>query len=96
MVLPEVPGIIEAVVAITPRPDGRVSFRIAVGGDIGCPREFDLVEHDLVELIISPEHVGRALADMKVSAVADAENADEPPAFPCHIGIHRSAVHSAA
>lgn len=99
MVLPEVPGIIEAVMAITRRPDGRVSFLIAVGTDSGRPREIDLVEHDLVELIISPEHAGRALAGLKISAAADAEdaeNADEPPTFPCHIGLYRGAVHSAA
>ncbi len=96
MVLPEVPGIIDAVVAITRRPDGRVSFRIAVGADSGRPRDLDLAEQDLVELIISPEHVGRALAGMKISAIADAENGDEPPTFPCHIGLYRGAVHSAA
>jgi hypothetical protein len=96
MALPEVPGIIEAVVAITRRPDGRVSFRIAIGTDCGRLREIDRAEHDLVELIISPEHVGRALAGMNISAIADTENADEPPTFPCHIGLHRGAVHSAA
>lgn len=91
MVLPEVPGIIEAAVAITSEPDGRVSFRVIVGADSGR-----LAACDLVELIISPEHVGRALAGMKIRALADTENTDEPATFPCHIGFCRNAGHRAA
>jgi hypothetical protein len=44
----------------------------------------------------SPEHVERALADMKARAMTDTENADELPTFPCHIGFYRNAVHTAA
>jgi hypothetical protein len=90
-VLPGVPGIIEAAVAIIPDPDGRVSFRVVVGASggraSGC---------DLVELIIDPEHVGRALAGMNIRAMADAGDTDELPMFPCHIGFYRSATHTAA
>jgi hypothetical protein len=82
MVLPEVPGIIEAAMTVTAEPDGRVSFRVLVGGgrSSGC---------DVVELIISPEHVRRAL-------VGGMKQADERPAFPCHIGFYSDAAHSAA
>ena len=72
-------------------PDGRVSFRVVVGADSGQSSGCDLVE-----LIISPEHVERAMAAIKIQAMADTENADEPPAFPCHIGFYRDAVHTAA
>ncbi|MGH3398290.1 MAG: hypothetical protein ACRDPO_26740 [Streptosporangiaceae bacterium] len=91
MALPEVPGIIEAEVAITSEPDGRVSFRVVVGANSGQPSQCDLVE-----LIINPEHVGRALAGMQLRATADMGDAHEPPTFPCHIGFSRSAVHTAA
>jgi hypothetical protein len=91
MALPEVPGIIEAAVAITSEPDGRVSFRVIVGANSGRPSGCDLVE-----LIIDPELVGSALAAMKSRATADAGNTDEQPTFPCHIGFYRSAVHTAA
>lgn len=91
MVLPEIPGIIEAAVAITSEPDGRVSFRVVVGADSGRSSGCDLVE-----LIISAEHVGRALAGMKIRAMADTENTDELPTFPCHIGFYRNVVHTAA
>lgn len=92
MVLPEVPGIIDATVAITSEPDGRVSLRVVVGAansgrSSGC---------DLVELIIDPGPVERALAGLKVRATADTGDGHEPPTFPCHIGFHRSAVHTAA
>jgi len=96
MVLPEVPGIIEAAVAIAHEQDGRVSFRVIVDAGSGRPSGCDLVE-----LIIDPEHVGSALAAMKIRATADAADADaastdELPTFPCHIGFCRSAVHTAA
>jgi hypothetical protein len=91
MVLPEVPGIIEAAVAIIPEPDGRVSFRVLIGADSGRSSGCDLVE-----LIISPEHIEHALAGMKIGAMADAEHADELPTFPCHVGFYRDAVHAAA
>jgi hypothetical protein len=91
MALPEVPGIIEAAVAITSEPDGRVSFRVVVGTNSGRPSGCDLVE-----LIINPEHVGSALAGMRIRATADTGDADETPTFPCHIGFYRSAVHTAA
>jgi hypothetical protein len=91
MVLPEVPGIIEAEVAITPEPDGRVSFRVIVGTSSGRPSGCDLVE-----LIIDPEHVGRVLAGMKIRATAATVDSDERPTFPCHIGFYRSTVHTAA
>jgi hypothetical protein len=91
MVLPEIPGIVEAAVAITPEPDGRLSFRVVVGADGGRS-----CGGDLVELIISPEDVRRALTGMSARAPADTANADGPPTFPCHIGFCRGAVHTAA
>jgi hypothetical protein len=91
MILPEIPGIVEAAMAIAAEPDGRVSFRVIVGADSGQPAGYDLVE-----LIISAEHVERALAGMKIRTMTSPENADELPTFPCHIGLYRSAVHAAA
>lgn len=91
MVLPEVPGIIEAAVAITSEPDGRVSFRVVVGANSGRPSGCDLVE-----VIINPEHVRRAMAGMRIRTTAGTGDADGPPTFPCHIGFYRSAVHTAA
>jgi hypothetical protein len=91
MILPEVPGIVEAAMAIAAGPDGRVSFRVLVGAESG-----QSAGYDLVEVIISAEHVERALAGMKISTMTDAENADELSTFPCHIGLYRGAVHAAA
>jgi hypothetical protein len=87
--LPPVPGIIEAWMMVTPNPDGRVSFRVLIGtGDAdGGP-------DDLIELIISPEHIRRALADAKIRALATAgfeteEKEKEVQTFPCHVGFSR-------
>jgi hypothetical protein len=91
MILPEVPGIVEAAMAIAAEPDGRVSFRVVVGADGG-----QSAGYDLVELIISPEHVERALAGMKIGAPTGIENSDELSTFPCHIGLYRGAGHAAA
>jgi hypothetical protein len=85
--LSEVPGIIEAWMMVTPNPDGRVSFRVLIStGDAdGGP-------DDLIELIISPEHIHRALADVKIHAlaIADSEKEEkekEAETFPCHVGF---------
>lgn len=91
MVLPEVPGIIEAALEISSEPDGKLSFRVIVGADDGRSPGFDLVE-----LIIGPEHLRRALAAIRVRDMTDPEDADQPATLPCHIGLYRGAVHSAA
>ena len=77
--LPEVPGIIEGAMTITPEPDGRISFRVLLRAD---GERADRC--DRIELIISPEHVRQALA-------ADGDLG----AFPCHIGFSRNSVRSA-
>jgi hypothetical protein len=81
-----VPGIVEASVTISPEADGRISFRVLIGADSGQTSGCDLIE-----LIIRPEDIRRALAEAKISASADSEIPDEPPAFLCHIGLHRNA-----
>jgi hypothetical protein len=91
MTLPAIPGIIEALMTITPQPDGKVSFRVLIGADNGRPSGCDLIE-----LIIRPEHVSHALAGAKISSLAGRETTDKPPTFPCHIGLYRDAVHTAA
>jgi hypothetical protein len=85
MTLYATPGVIEGVMTITLEPDGRLSFRVLVGAqsgrDGGC---------DMIELIISPEHIGHALAAARINALAAAKATDQPPAFPCHIGFSRN------
>jgi hypothetical protein len=43
----------------------------------------------MIELIISPEHIARALAAAKIDALAAANPTDQPLSFPCHIGFSR-------
>jgi hypothetical protein len=88
---PEVPGIVEGAMTITPEPDGRMSIRVLINAD-GERTDYC----DRIELIISPEHVRHALAGIKIRALASTETADMPPAFPCHIGLYRNAAHTAA
>lgn len=73
---------------ISPETDGRISFRVLIGADSG-----QTTGCDLIELIIRPEDIGRALAEAKISASADSEIPDDPSAFLCHIGLHRN-VHA--
>lgn len=82
MVLPEVSGIIEGSMTVSPGPDGRVSFRVLTGGS---SQESG---RDLIELIISLEDLGRALADAK--------STDRMPALPCHVGFCPNATYAAA
>ncbi len=90
--LPEIPGIVEASMTISPEADGRISFRVLVGPDGGQSSRCDLIE-----LIISPEDINRALAGPRISATPGTQIepgtrvADEQPTFPCHIGLHRNA-----
>jgi hypothetical protein len=88
--LPEVPGIIEAAMTITPEPDGRMSLRVLIGADGDrtdcCGR---------VELIIDPEHVIQALAEPEIRRLAGAPVTEELPTFPCHIGFSHNTVNSA-
>lgn len=84
----EVPGIIEARMAITPNHDGTVSFSVLVGP--GCGGN---AESDLIELIIKPEHFHCALAGAKIRGLAGngCEKGEDAPTFPCHIGFSRLA-----
>jgi hypothetical protein len=79
--LPQVPGIIEGTMTINPEPDGRLSLRVLIGAASGRTRE-----SDLLELIISPEDLGRALAGQPAKSIEPALE------FPCHIGFCRSDV----
>jgi hypothetical protein len=85
-VFPEIPGIVEASMTINPEADGRISFRVVIGADSGQSSGYDLIE-----LIVSPEDINRALAGAKISALAGTQIADEPATFPCHIGLYRDA-----
>jgi hypothetical protein len=87
MTLPEVPGIIEASMTITPQPDGRLSFRVLIGASSGQSSGCDLIE-----VIFRPEHVSHALAAAKVNSLAGTETADGSPGFPCHIGLYHTAA----
>jgi hypothetical protein len=84
MTLHATPGIIEGAMTIIPEPDGRLSFRVLVGAQIGRDGG-----RDMIELIISPEHIGRALAAAKIDALAAVKTTDQPLSFPCHIGFSR-------
>jgi hypothetical protein len=88
MVLPEVPGIIEGSMTVSPGPDGTVSFRVLTGSQ-GAGR-------DLIELLIGLEDLGRALAEARTGARADPRDLDKRPAFPCHIGFCPNATCAAA
>lgn len=85
--IPEVPGIMEAALTITPGPGGRMSFRVLISAD-GERADWC----DRIELIINPEHVRQALAGTKTRQMADAQATDELPIFPCHIGFSRRAA----
>lgn len=82
--LPEVPGIIEGAVTISAEPDGRMSFRVLISADATQTDRCDRIE-----LIISPEHVRQALAGTTIRRLTGARTTDEPPMFPCHIGLSR-------
>jgi hypothetical protein len=86
IVLPEVPGIVEASMTICPEADGRISFRVMIGADGGQSSECDLIE-----LIISPEDISRGLAGANIGTSQGAQIADGQPIFPCHIGLNRNA-----
>ena len=79
--LSEVPGIIEARMIIRPNPDGKVSFSVLIA--TGCDRG---AGSGLIELIISPEHIQRALAHAKIHALA-ATGSEEVQTFPCLVGF---------
>lgn len=83
--LPEVPGIIEGAMTITPEPDGRISFRVLLGTD---GERTDRC--DRIELIINADYVTQALAGTKIR-IASAEATDGLATFPCHIGFSRNA-----
>jgi len=88
--IPEIPGIIEGAMMITPAPDGRMSFRVLIGADgerVHCC--------DRIELIVNPEHLQQALAARKGRRLAGARAADELPMFRCHIGFSHNNVNSA-
>lgn len=85
-VLPEVPGIVEASMTISPEADGRISLRVLIGVGGGPSSSCDLFE-----LIISPADIDHALAGATTGDSPGTQIADEPPTFPCHIGLHRNA-----
>jgi hypothetical protein len=88
--LPQIPGIIEGAMTITPESDGRMSFRVLISAD---GERTDCC--DLIELIIDPEHVRQALAGTEIRRMAGTRTAEELPTFPCHIGFSHNSVNSA-
>ncbi len=79
---PDIPGIIDGAMTITPENNGRISFRVLISansGRTGCC--------DRIELIIDSEYVRQALAAPKIRGQDGAQPVDEPPTFPCHIGF---------
>jgi hypothetical protein len=90
MAIPEVAGLIEAKMTISQAADGRISFRVLIGADSDRSSECDLVE-----LIISPEHVSRALAVAEIRALAGTKDGRDESTFPCHIGLYSNAGHTA-
>lgn len=88
--LPGIPGVIEAVMTITPEPDGRISFRVLIGPHGKRPDRCDRIE-----LIVNPEHVGQALAESEIHRLAGAQTPDELPTFSCHIGFSHNSVNPA-
>jgi hypothetical protein len=82
MAFPEIPGIIEGAMTITPEPDGRISFRVLISAN---DERGACCDH--LELIVNPEYVRQALAVPKVRQLDGTRLVDESPAFPCHIGF---------
>lgn len=79
---PDIPGIIEGAMTITPDNNGRISFRVLISANserTGCC--------DRIELIIDSEYVRQALAAPKIRRLDGAQPVDELPTFPCHIGF---------
>jgi hypothetical protein len=82
MAFPEIPGIIEGAMTITPEPDGRISFRVLVSAN---DERGAYCNH--IELIVNPEYVRQALAVPKVRQLDGTRLVDDSPTFPCHIGF---------
>jgi|GEM_PF-3922953 hypothetical protein len=80
--LPEIPGIIDGAMTITPELDGKISFRVLIGAN---GEQADRC--DCIELVINSEYVRQALAATKVRRPFGAPVIDELPTFPCHIGL---------
>jgi hypothetical protein len=82
MAFPDIPGIIDGAMTITPENNGRISFRVLINANSertgGCDR---------IELIIDSEYVRKALASPDIHRLDGAEPGDELPTFPCHIGF---------
>lgn len=85
MAPPGVAGIIEGSVTISPEPDGRVSFRVLIG--TGAEQAGD---RDLLELIISSEHLSRALGACGAMGTPTAKT------IPCHVGFCHHVTNPAA
>jgi hypothetical protein len=81
--LPRVPGLIDGSMAVDIGPAGSVSLRVVIGEDAPAGKR------DLLELIISAEHVRHLSQALNGGR-------DCVPAFPCHIGYSREAVITAA
>jgi hypothetical protein len=79
---PDIPGIIEGALMISPENNGRISFRVLISANserTGCC--------DRIELIIDSEYVRQALAAPKIRRLDGGRHVDELPTFPCHIGF---------
>jgi hypothetical protein len=81
--LPSIAGLIEGSMAMDVGPAGGVSLHVVIGEDGPAGKR------DLLELIISAEHVRH------LSRVLGG-GCDRVPAFPCRIGYSREAVITAA
>jgi hypothetical protein len=82
MAFPDIPGIIEGAMTITPENNGRISFRVLISANserAGCC--------DRIQLIIDSEYVRKALAAPKTRRRGGEQPVDELPTFPCHVGF---------
>jgi hypothetical protein len=75
---------------ITPEPDGSLSLRVIIGVGGG-----QTSQRDLLELIISSEHIADLRQALASHSTETSGGTDQVPPFPCHIGFCRNAINAA-
>jgi hypothetical protein len=80
--LPEIPGIIEGAMTISPEPGDRIAFRVLISASSEQADGWECIE-----LVVNSEYVRQALAATNKSGPSRTQIIDDPPTLPCHIGL---------